>query len=134
MSNKDPKRPDESPRDKPRHRITDSGSLPMVDVGQEGMVDIGELQLQSNGSAIPLADLPEPPSGQSLTSWTEVIRRQRAAQAAAQAGDSVRVDAPSDKDLLTRVVVRGRPEAVRRYIGNPARRPAGLYATGAERR
>ncbi len=111
MSTNQPRRPETS-RPSPRHaEAADSTSLPIIDLGQEGVVDLGEFHLQGDGSAIPLADLPEPPSGQSLTSWTEVIRRQRAAQAAAQAAEAVEVDAPSDKDLLVRVNVNEAPRS-----------------------
>lgn len=76
--------------------------LPRFDVPSEGDIDLGSLQSRAD-EEIPLADLPEQPSGQSLTSWTEVIRRQRAAAQAGQAsaGD-FKVDAPSDKDILIR--------------------------------
>jgi hypothetical protein len=76
------------------------GSLPGVDVGLEGIVDIGEFRSQDSG-IFPPQPLPEPPSGQSLTSWTEVIRRQRAAQESAIEAEPVQVDAPSDKDILS---------------------------------
>ena len=77
-------------------------SLPVVDLPSEGDIDLGSLQSRA-GDEIPLASLPEPPSGQSLTSWTEVIRRQRAVAQAGQASAAdVRVDAPSDKDILIR--------------------------------
>jgi len=77
-------------------------SLPVVDLPSEGDIDLGSLQSRS-GEDIPLASLPEPPSGQSLTSWTEVIRRQRATAQAGQASAAdFKVDAPSDKDILIR--------------------------------
>jgi hypothetical protein len=76
-------------------------SLPYFDVPSEGDIDLGALQSSKVDEEIPLASLPEPPSGQSLTSWTEVIRRQRAvAQAGRASAGEVRVDAPSDKDIL----------------------------------
>jgi hypothetical protein len=105
MSTKEPRRPDDQSVPRPRSEAADSASLPTINLDEEGMVDIGDFHLQGDGSAIPLANLPEPPSGQSLTTWTEVIRRQRAAQAATQAAEAVEVDAPSDKDLLDRVNV-----------------------------
>lgn len=77
----------------------DPTSLPVIDLGNEGVVDLDDLPPADD--EVPLAQFLEPPSGQSLTSWTEVIRRQRAA-ARGPAGP-VRVDAPSDKDILTRV-------------------------------
>src|SRR3954454_16307443 len=77
-------------------------SLPEIDVGSEGTVDLGDLPFSDDASAIALAQLPEPPSGQSLTSWTEVIRRQRAATEGAPQ-HPVSVDAPSDKDILLNV-------------------------------
>jgi hypothetical protein len=77
-------------------------SLPTFDVPSEGEIDIGSLQSKAD-EEIPLAALPESPSGQSLTSWTEVIRRQRAAAQAGQASSAdFKVDAPSDKDILIR--------------------------------
>jgi hypothetical protein len=100
MSTKDPRKNDEK-----KPQPIDATSLPVIDLGQEGMVDLGELSMDQDGSAVPLAQLPEPPSGQSLTSWTEVIRRQRAAQAEVLSAEAVEVDAPSDKDLLGRVDV-----------------------------
>ena len=111
MSTNEPRRAEDSKPIPRKADAADSASLPTIDLGQEGIVDLGEFHLQGDGSAIPLADLPEPPSGQSLTSWTEVIRRQRAAQAAAQAAEAVEVDAPSDKDLLERVDVNETPAA-----------------------
>jgi len=90
----------------PAAPIPDSQSgqnpLPMFDLPSEGDIDLGSLQSRAD-EEIPLAALPESPSGQSLTSWTEVIRRQRAAAQAGQASNAdVRVDAPSDKDILIR--------------------------------
>src|SRR5262245_5806969 len=70
---------------------------------REELVDLGDLP-PGGDSAIPLATLPEPPSGQSLTTWTEVIRRQRAAKQAAKGGEPLQMDAASDKDLLNRLV------------------------------
>jgi hypothetical protein len=69
----------------------------------EGFVDLSELP-PGGDSAIPLAQLPESPSGQSLATWTEVIRRQRAAREAAEVDQPYQVDAASDKDLLNRLV------------------------------
>jgi len=69
----------------------------------EGFVDLSELP-PGGDSAIPLAQLPDPPSGQSLATWTEVIRRQRAAREAAPPEQPYQVDAASDKDLLNRLV------------------------------
>lgn len=85
---------------KPQPTNSDQPFLPEVDLGDEGVIDLGELDLSSEGSSIPLAELPELPSGQSLTSWTEVIRRQRAAQEEVKVAKAVEVDAESDKDLL----------------------------------
>ncbi|HKB04968.1 MAG TPA: hypothetical protein VKD90_22285 [Gemmataceae bacterium] len=78
-------------------------------------VDLGAFRPPVAGSGdIPLADLANPPSGQSLTSWTEVIRRQREAlESGADSGRTpVRVDSPSDKDLLAKLAeVPARGEA-----------------------
>jgi hypothetical protein len=119
MSTKEPRRPDDPSAPRPRSESADSASLPTINLDEEGMVDIGDFHLQGDGSAIPLANLPEPPSGQSLTTWTEVIRRQRAAQAASQAAEAVEVDAPSDKDLLNRVnVVNEAPDGKPKQSGD----------------
>jgi hypothetical protein len=95
-------------------------SLPGVELASEGDVNLGELP--SHFDHVPLAKVPESPSGQSLTSWTEVIRRQRAAQGTAQTADAVKVDAASDKDLLTRLVeaeARGdTPSSIHRAKGS----------------
>ncbi|HJZ89277.1 MAG TPA: hypothetical protein VKE40_00295, partial [Gemmataceae bacterium] len=83
-------------------------------------VDLGGFQAPSAGSeSIPLANLPDgtnPPSAQSLTSWTDVIRRQRAAMEAGGSASGiqppVQMDAPSDKDLLVKLAeVPARGEA-----------------------
>jgi len=92
MAAHDPRKDQNSPSER--------ASLPEVELGDDGVVDLGELDFSSEGSSIPMAELPPPPSGQSLTSWTEVIRRQRAAQGAVKVAEAVEVDAPSDRDLL----------------------------------
>src|SRR5262245_10689328 len=66
-------------------------SLPVFDLPSEGEIDLGALQ--ASDDVVNLDMLPEAPSGQSLTSWTAIIRRQQEAQAAAAEG--IRVDAPS---------------------------------------
>ena len=116
MAASDPRKDDENAKQPKPAEAVDATSLPVIDLGQEGMVDLGELSMDQDGSAVPLAHLPEPPSGQSLTSWTEVIRRQREAQADARPTQGVDVDAPSDRDLLGRVNAagaggEGRPKA-----------------------
>jgi chemotaxis protein histidine kinase CheA len=85
------------------------GETPPATVGSA--VDLGGFQAPSAGSdSIRVANLPDdanPPSAQSLTSWTDVIRRQRAALEAGGSDSGiqppVRMDAPSDKDLLARL-------------------------------
>lgn len=80
--------------------------------GGEAFVDFGTVAPIHEGASgvIPLDELPEPPSSQSLTSWTEVIRRQRAAAEAEvaptpiPAGTPVAVDSPSDRDLLSHLM------------------------------
>src|SRR5690242_3229225 len=98
MATNDPRQPaDSTPADKnPRPKNPNS-------TDRDELVDLGDLP-PGGDSAIPLATLPEPPSGQSLTTWTEVIRRQRAAKQAAKAGEPLQMDAASDKDLLNRLV------------------------------
>ncbi|HVK12360.1 MAG TPA: hypothetical protein VM597_26645, partial [Gemmataceae bacterium] len=102
MSPSDPRDPD---------RLTPPAAEPVDDDAQpeqmnpDGVIDLGDLaSLDDGGSmSIPLANLPDPPSGQSMTSWTEVIRRQRAAAEAAPKAAEPVVDAPSDRDLLGRI-------------------------------
>ncbi|HEX3148659.1 MAG TPA: hypothetical protein VHR66_11275 [Gemmataceae bacterium] len=81
--------------------------LPSVDVANEGAINIGDMT--EDDDSVQLAAMPEPPSGQSLTSWTEVIRRQRAAQIKEEGSERVKVDALSDRDLLTRLEDDQRP-------------------------
>jgi hypothetical protein len=96
----------------------------MIDLGSEGTVDLGDLPISDDASAIALAQLPEPPSGQSLTSWTDVIRRQRAAQNAdpaaspPPAAQPVEVDAASDKDLLE-LLLSGEGSGAMARVGLP---------------
>src|SRR5262245_6530142 len=85
------------------------GESPPATVGSA--VDLGGFHSPSaDTDSVPVADLPEgtnPPSAQSLTSWTDVIRRQRAAMEAGGSDSTiqppVRMDAPSDKDLLVKL-------------------------------
>src|SRR5262245_9679361 len=79
---------------------SDLHSLPEFDLPSEGEIDLGVLQT-TDDDVVSLA-LPEPPSGQSLTSWTEIIRRQQLAGTASGV-PVVKVDAPSDRDLLARL-------------------------------
>jgi hypothetical protein len=78
----------------------------------EVMVPLGHLPPPTKGyssSKVPLGSPPsaESPSGQSLSTWSEVIRRQRAAVEAAAGTQTplepVKVDAPSDRDLLGKI-------------------------------
>jgi hypothetical protein len=85
---------------KPPEKHSDQHSLPVFDLPSEGEIDLGVLQ-PTDDDVVSLA-LPEPPSGQSLTSWTEIIRRQQIA-GTANGADAVKVDAPSDRDLLARL-------------------------------
>jgi hypothetical protein len=104
MSANDPKKPsDSNPGGLPKAQNLEGDSLSEFDLSHEGLVEFGELPPSEEASRVALAQLPEPPSGQSLTTWTEVIRQQRAAQGQAPAGEQVKVDAPSDKDLLSRL-------------------------------
>ncbi|MBO0700675.1 MAG: hypothetical protein J2P46_19925 [Zavarzinella sp.] len=104
MSTNDPKKPaDSNPGGLPKAKNEEGDSLSEFDLSHEGLVEFGELPPSEEASRVALAQLPEPPSGQSLTTWTEVIRQQRAAQAEAAPDQPVTVDAPSDKDLLTRL-------------------------------
>ena len=96
MATNDPRKPDDATD--PKRRNKKPGTP-----GADDHVDLGDLP-PGGDSGIPLASLPEPPSGQSLTTWTEVIRRQRAAQDAARAEQPYQVDSASDKDLLNRLV------------------------------
>lgn len=102
MSPNDPKKPSNS-----NIPPVDGGDdLPQIDLGEEAQIDLGDLSSGTGeSSTIPLADLPESPSGQSLTSWTEVIRRQQemVKQASNPGEKSPIVDAPSDRDLLARL-------------------------------
>ena len=101
MATNDPKKPTDK---KP---VPPSYDIPVAEeVGGEAFIDFGGVANIHEGASgvIPIADLPDPPSGQSLTSWTEVIRRQRSAnvspsKAAAEA-DSFQFDSPSDLDLI----------------------------------
>jgi len=77
----------------------------------DALVDFSDVAPLTDGASgvIPLAELPEPASGQSLTSWTEIIRRQRETAPADAEGNyipeatPVEVDAPSDAHLLKMV-------------------------------
>src|SRR5687767_6804441 len=100
MSAKDPRRLD--PKLPATPLPADSEPLAEIELGNEGAIEFNELPPSQEASKVALAQLPDPPSGQSLTTWTEVIRRQRAAQDESGSG-KMQVDAPSDKDLLTRL-------------------------------
>ena len=54
-------------------------SLPVFNLASEGEIDLGAIH--ASDDMVNLDALPELPSGQSLTSWTAIIRRQQAAQA-----------------------------------------------------
>jgi hypothetical protein len=105
MSSTDPRRPADPTRSP---TPPDVNSLPEIVLGGEGTVDLGDLK--SSEGSIDLTSLPEAPSGQSLTSWTAVIKRQKQQAEAAGTGAAapVRVDAPSDKDLLERLAAQAR--------------------------
>jgi TPR repeat len=116
MSANDPKKPDDptpeapSKSDRPsktggpsKHGRPEGESLSEFDVSYEGLVEFGDLPPSEEASRVALAQLPEPPSAQSMTTWTEVIRQQRAAQGQSPSGSPMKVDAPSDKDLITRL-------------------------------
>src|SRR5438309_11025878 len=98
MSASDPRRPAD-----PNHPPTPSQavSLPEVDFGAEGVIDVGELK--ADNEVVDFNALPEPPSGQSLTSWTAVIKRKQLEADGVHAPQPVKVDAPSDRDLLDRL-------------------------------
>jgi hypothetical protein len=104
--------PPTDPKKKPVSSEFSEMTLPSVDVGNEGAINLGDLN--ADDDEVQLASMPEPPSGQSLTSWTEVIRRQRATQMKSEASGSVKVDALSDRDLLTRMEEIPGTAAVRR--------------------
>ena len=106
-------------------------SLPEINVGTDGAIDLGDLKAADE--AVDFAALPEPPSGQSLTSWTAVIRRQQAAADAAGAGGPVKVDAPSDKDLLRAAGCPGRQPATRTRSRRPTCRCSSPRPGGASR-
>ena len=102
MSPSDPRDPDD--RNPPAAEPVDDDVQTEL-IGPDGVIDLGDLASVDDGGSmsIPLANLPDPPSGQSLTSWTEVIRRQRAAAETAPKAAEPVVDAPSDQDLLSRI-------------------------------
>lgn len=109
MSPSDPHKPDDHypPAAEP---VDDD--LPTEILGPDAVIDLGDLATADDGGSgsIPLANLPDPPSGQSLTSWTEVIRRQRAASGSVPPKPAAPVvDAPSDHDLLSRMDDESRP-------------------------
>lgn len=109
--NPDDKKPTPPPIP-PTKPIANDDDLPPLDLGSEAEIDLGDLDVTAAGSsAVPLADLPEPPSGPSLTTWSAVVRRQREAQQAADAqpAGEVRVDAPSDKDILDHLPAAPKP-------------------------
>jgi hypothetical protein len=140
MSANDPKKPADPKAPTPPPGEPQKGdSLSEFDLSYEGLVEFGELPPSEEASRVALAQLPEPPSGQSLTTWTEVIRRQRAAQESKDepgGPEPVKVDAPSDKDLLTRLTeaeakeapsgtAGGQPGSTSRILGAPAFGPGG---------
>ena len=140
MPANDPKNPADAKPDIPPPAEQQKGdSLSEFDLSYEGQVEFGELPPSEEASRVALAQLPEPPSGQSLTTWTEVIRRQRAAQESKDEPDGpqpVTVDAPSDKDLLTRLseaeakeapsgAGSGQPGSTSRIFGAPQFGPGG---------
>jgi len=116
MATNDPRKPDDRTPTDPKRRAKKPG-----EPGADDRVDLGDLP-PGGDSGIPLASLPEPPSGQSLTTWTEVIRRQRAAQDAARAEQPYEVDSASDKDLLNRLVEAERRGEAPSGVGG-AKRP-----------
>jgi hypothetical protein len=95
-STTDPKS-DHGESDSPLRRTT---SLPSFDLPSEGEIDLGALE--ASDGVVNLDALPEAPSGHSLTSWTAIIRRQQQ-EAHANGADAIKVDAPSDRDLLAKV-------------------------------
>jgi hypothetical protein len=101
----EPKKPD------PRKPVVipDAFEIPEAEeIGGEAFVDFGGVASIHEGASgvIPIADLPDPPSGQSLTSWTEVIRRQRATHdpKAKSPPEALAVDSPSDKYLIDQIM------------------------------
>jgi hypothetical protein len=102
MSPSDPRDPDD--RNPPAAEPVEDDVQTEI-LGPDGVIDLGDLASVDDGGSmsIPLANLPDPPSGQSLTSWTEVIRRQRAASETAPKAAEPVVDAPSDNDLRSRM-------------------------------
>src|SRR5919197_4985417 len=105
MSANDPKKPDESKPagDLPKAQNLEGDSLSEFDLSHEGLVEFGDLPVGDEASRVALAQLPEPPSAQSMTTWTEVIRQQRAAQGQSPSGAPMKVDAPSDKEQIARL-------------------------------
>lgn len=110
MASNDPNTPnDPNPYALPADAL--DAAIPAAEVEGEAFVDFGGgLATLGEGASgvIPIAELPESPSGQSMTSWTEIIRRQREANQPDADADvieakPVRVDAPSDVHLLNMV-------------------------------
>ncbi|WP_020470988.1 tetratricopeptide repeat protein [Zavarzinella formosa] len=127
MASTDPKKtPESDPARPPMAEAADIFAI--SEEGGEAFVDYGNVAPIHEGASgvIPLDELPNPPSGQSLTSWTEVIRRQRAVAEAEAVPtplpnpSSVRVDAPSDKDLLSHLL---EVDAARTSTGNSSAIP-----------
>ena len=79
MASNDPnKKPESAPDQLPK---ADAVELPLNEEAGEAFIDFGTVAPIHEGASgvIPLDELPSEISDQSLTSWTEVIRRQRAA-------------------------------------------------------
>src|SRR4051812_36606960 len=103
MPNNDPNLPNEPNPFLPKSDVNDSAKRESDSKEEDSSVDFSEVAPLDDGASgfIPLADLPEAPSAQSLTSWTEIIRRQReqsqaeADSNAIPATEPVKIDAPS---------------------------------------
>lgn len=109
MASTDPnKKPKSTPELPPHAELVE----PVINEDSgEAFVDFGTVAPIHEGASgvVPLDELPVEVSDQSMTSWTEVIRRQRAAEAAVEptplpVAEAVRVDSPSDRDLLAKDV------------------------------
>ena len=104
MADNDKKLPPQAPvpADPP---LAEAAEYPGAD---EPYVDFGSVADIHEGASgiIPLADLPDPASSQSLTSWTAVIRAQRDAMKAGTGLEPV-VDSPSDHDMILHVSGEG---------------------------
>ena len=100
------KKPESKPGQSPLAESVDH--IPVNEETGEAFIDFGTVAPIHEGASgvVPLDELPADMSSQSLTSWTEVIRRQRAAAEEALPATPipdalpVRVDSPSDRDLL----------------------------------